>query len=257
MLASPRLRSSLDDESPIHLKEPRADVPQGPALPDQLVAEALTLQHQQPGQEPERLQGAPVSGTSSGRNTCATHRCRSASQAGNHAHIPSVRIAAITGIRLSVECRPGLAHDAARQRRRLSRERLRLEPAQGQPEPDCLPLVAVMPSSGSHPVPKQRRGLGRIRLPRPSGRAPATRGAGRRGPEAEQPVGGRHEEGEPFDDGTGFSCARRRRWLLTHRADEAIERREIRVSRVLPAKPIQRIAGVFEPSREERGDEDR
>mgnify|MGYP003694218123 CR=1 FL=1 len=55
MLASPRLRSSLDDEPAVRLKEPRADVPQGPALPDQFVAEALALQHQQPGQESERL----------------------------------------------------------------------------------------------------------------------------------------------------------------------------------------------------------
>lgn len=53
-LGSRRLRSSLDDEPPVGPKEARADVPQGPALPDQLVAVAVALQHQQPGQESER-----------------------------------------------------------------------------------------------------------------------------------------------------------------------------------------------------------
>ena len=47
--ASPRVRSSVDHEPPVRLKEPRADVAQGLALADQLVAESLALQYQQPG----------------------------------------------------------------------------------------------------------------------------------------------------------------------------------------------------------------
>ena len=116
------------------------------------------------------------------------------------------------------------------------------------------PLVADIPPADP-PIPKQRRGLSRIQHRFRSGERPPPGEQEGRGPKAEQPVGRGHEDREPFDHRTGLSCARRRRWPLADRADEAIERRKIRVSRVLLAKPIQRIAGALEPSFEERGHE--
>ena len=175
-----------------------------------------------------------VEGTSSGaRSTVGLHRCRV--PARPRPNTPETRIAAILGLRSVSK-----AVQASRTMRLGSvgacsaQARLRPEPTQGQPEPDRLPLVADMPPSGSHPIPKQRRGLSRIQHRfRPGERLPPGEQESR-GPSAEQPVCCGHEARIAFDHGTGLSMLGRAEHSLSRRARRrAIERRNIRVARVL------------------------
>src|SRR5207249_11949121 len=103
---SRRPRSSLDDEARVPPEESRADVTQGSALLDQFGAVALTLEHEQAGQESERSERRPRLGNLVGAKQ-VRHPPALKGQPGREPRdVPDARIAGLLAIGLAVERGP-------------------------------------------------------------------------------------------------------------------------------------------------------